>query len=99
MKGVGRQICRSRVRRVIGGENLDQFARELKGVEKDGCVPCMSVVCSFLGLPSSINSLEILKTQLNAMGRRQKKIKENQKRSGGAARRRQPEAPSKRTLK
>ena len=28
MKGVGRQICRSRVRRVIGGEeNFDQFER------------------------------------------------------------------------
>ena len=65
MKGVGRQICRSRVRRVIGGEkNLDQFARELKGVEEDGCVPCMPVVCSFLGVRSSMNSLKILKTQL-----------------------------------
>ena len=70
MKGVGRQICRSRVRRVIGGEeNFDEFARELKGVEEDGCVPCLPVVYSFLGVLSSINSLEILKTQLNAMGR------------------------------
>ena len=80
MKGFGRQICRSRVRRVIGGEkNFDQFVRELKRAEEDGCVTCLPVVCSFLGVPSNINSLEILKTQLNAMGRQQKKSKKIEK--------------------
>ena len=53
MKGFGRQICLSRVRKVIGGEkNFDQFARGLKGVEEDGCVPCLPVVSYFLGVPS-----------------------------------------------
>ena len=41
----------------------------------------MSHVYSFLGVLSSINSFEILKTQLNAMGRQHKKIIENRKQS------------------
>ena len=89
---------------MIGGEkNFDQFVRELKRAEEDGCVTCLPVVCSFLGVPSNINSLEILKTQLNANGQTTKKIKENRKKSknksGSTSRRRQPEDPSKRTLK